>query len=165
MNLPVYPNVNSRHSGLTLVETLLVLSIIIMLSVSLPTVYRGLLNTANARLFADETAGWLRQMAERASAGWQKAGHGLYVDAIGRQFVLYRGDSFLNRVPTADELVPWPNQVQVVGLGAAGGDFNFVSVTGLPRAIGDLDIRDELNQVRVTVNPWGAIMVLPFDEL
>ncbi len=142
-----------------MVELLITVAVVLVAAAALPTAYRNFIPGDEADRFAPEVASWLRQVAERASAGWHFTNHGLYVDTSSRRLILYRGASFAARDPAGDETLPWPATVSLTTTGPAGADFNFAAATGLPAAAGTITVASAARTVCVDLNSWGGIVL------
>jgi prepilin-type N-terminal cleavage/methylation domain-containing protein len=120
-----------KHSGLTLVEILLVVAIIGLLSTFTIPLYREYqirndLNVARARVLSESS---------QNDTGW-----GFYVPAG----VLYKGSSYAKRDPKFDELYAMPSTIKTAGL----FEVSYSKIKGVPSATGSIILTTISNDQR-----------------
>jgi type II secretory pathway pseudopilin PulG len=119
-----------RRSGLTLIEVVLVTSVIVILSVVSGGWYSRFLTQSAVSNTADQIAGSLRKASAYATSGKQNSNWGVSYD--NSQIVFYKGSTYPTRDASFTDVFTVNQNISVSGL----TDINFARSTGIPSVIG-----------------------------
>ncbi|MDR3402814.1 MAG: prepilin-type N-terminal cleavage/methylation domain-containing protein, partial [Chthoniobacter sp.] len=138
--------------GFTLIEVLLVISLISMLGVFASMFYSGFYlksaaSTASSQLAAELHKAQVYSMASKWGSGWGVA-------YTGGNIVLYAGNSYASRNAVMDESYSVPSSISIANF----TEVDFARVTGYPSAIVTAVITGAGTSYQVAVQPQGIIM-------
>ena len=139
--------------GFTLVEILIVFSIIVVVSaVTIPLYNRWqVANTIASE--KTEVAQHLRLAQTRARSGLGDKNHGLYFQS--NNYTIFEGDDYLTRDQGEDEFYYLPTSVVISGF----SEIIFIKQTGIPNITGTLTLTNTITSETATIdiNSQGLI--------
>ena len=137
--------------GFTLIELLLVIAIMALLAgLSFP-IFMSLQTQSDVDLTANITIQNLRRAQNLSQAGTDDSVWGVYIAAD--EMTLFRGESYLTRDDTVDELFDISPKITPSGL----NEITFDKLTGEPSTIGDIILSTEDKIITITINAKGVI--------
>jgi len=96
-------------TGFTLVELLIVLGIVIVVSIlSIPFI-QSFQDSSDLQTYADNLNYVLRRAHQQAVNGQNNSSWGVYFNEAGKNFTLFKGDSFATRDQSYDQAFDYPN--------------------------------------------------------
>ena len=145
--------------GLTLIELLLVIAILLVVSSLAIPFIQSFQTSADLAAQADILTTTLRLARLQAVTGAHDSGWGVYFDTDNRRFILFKGDGFGSRDARYDQEFRYPASIAVTT--DLGGEIQFNRYSGDPSASGTIELADETNQARVLINAYGKIETAP----
>jgi len=140
------------HSGFTLVELLLTISIFAIIAVAAFPVSRAFQIRSNLDIAAATVAEAVRRAETLARGMDGDSQWGIY--AAANSITLFRGSSYAVRNVSFDEVSPMPSGIILPGV----AELRFVKLTGFPTSAVALTITSADNETRtVTVNDKGMV--------
>jgi len=159
--LPETFNDNPKwKSGFTLIELLIVIGItLVMATAAAAPIYGNLQGLAQRHEAMSNVLQTLRIARERAVAGVNDSGHGVFLDMnVGGDdlITLYQGSSFASRDTTLDRVIPLASVLDITS--TTGSDINFSQGLGVPNTTGLLSITHEiLGSSTISINKFGVV--------
>lgn len=133
-----------KPNSFTLVETLLIVGIIIIL-ISLTVIsLKGFQKKSDLDISTQEIVSRLRFAQNKTLASEQESQYGIYFDDTisPNQYILFKGDSYLNRDPSFDRVYNVSKSVEISQINLAGGkEVVFARLDGEASLFGDLTLR------------------------
>jgi prepilin-type N-terminal cleavage/methylation domain-containing protein len=129
-----------KHSGLTLVEILLVVAIIGLLSTFTIPLYREYQIRNDLNVVTEQITQGLARARLLSESSQNDTGWGFYVPAG----VLYKGSSYAKRDPKFDELYAMPSTIKTAGL----FEVSYSKIKGVPSATGSIILTTISNDQR-----------------
>lgn len=140
------------NRGFTLVEILLVITIMLTLSVPTAAFYGRFLTQNAVSNTVDQIAGSLRKAQTYAMAG-KNGSSNWGVNFGAKTITLYSGNSYVTRTPALDEKFSVNTNVSVVGL----TDLNFTRVTGIPASSPTITVSGGNTSKTISINSQGVV--------
>lgn len=142
--------------GFTLIELLVVLAILLVVSALAIPYLQSFQVSSNLYTQAATLNQTLRRARQQAVAGQNTSSWGVYFDNNNKQFILFKGESFINREPAADQVTVYPSVFNISS--DFGSEINFSVFSGQPSASGTIQIfgPDSQSQ-KVLINNYGKI--------
>lgn len=151
MNLREVSHVNMVARGFTLIELILVTTIVTLVGVFVLPVAFSVYSSQVLTETVDGMSGVLRRAQGFALAGRHGASFGVHF--TDGAYTLFEGSSYETRVLAADETMPVPATISVQG----PADILFASVTGVPNVAGTIEVANEQRMIPVTILSTGII--------
>lgn len=140
-----------RNQGLTVLELLLVISLISVVSAFSAIIYSRFLIENAVLNTVDQLVGEAHKAQTYAMAGRQNGNWGVNFSAP--TMTLYLGNSFISRTTAFDEKFTVNSNVIVSGL----SDLNFFRLTGTPSSTPTVTITGNNTTKTIIVNSYGMI--------
>ena len=151
MRLPAVYNIR-KNNGFSVIELILVMGILtLLLSISIPpgiTFYK----TREFNVHKNGIVQSLRRAQLKAMSIEDDSPFGIYVSS-GRQYVLFKGDSYATRDSSYDEIFDLPNNFQVLGV----SEFVFSKLSGTTSNIGTTTLIADTFSEDIHINELGRI--------
>lgn len=146
-------DINTR-SGLTLVETLMVIGIFgLLLATGLPVgidSYRSYILTAETR----NLVSLIRRTQSYSLANTHEANHGIRIETS--EYILFEGNSYATRNVSRDELYPRSAAISVTSTFALP-EIVFTAISGIPSASGTIILDNSVNTQSIGMNNAGTL--------
>jgi len=139
--------------GFTLLEGMLVLTILIILSVMAVPLLNVFESESNLQSSTQGIVGTLRLAQEKTLASADDSQFGIFFDdaTTSHQYTFFRGTSYASRTPLFDEIRVLPETVEFSGVNFGGGnEIVFNRVDGTTIQSGSISIRLRSDAARVT---------------
>lgn len=146
-----------RSSGFTLIELILVVSIMLTLGVMTTVFYSRFLTQSSVSNVQDQLLSSLRKAQMYAMMSRKSSLLNWGVNFTGNQIILFQGNSYATKTPGLDETFSVSNTITISGWPAGG--FIFTRETGIPTPAGPTTITiNGPNNVSgsITVNSQGV---------
>lgn len=128
------------HRGFTLMEVLIVLTIIVITIVGSTALYKSLQTSGQLNEQTSAIIQALRTAQFRALEGIGDTSHGVYFDNNAQgddRLIVYQGDSYASRNPASDSIEVFPSSVSLtLSLSTSTPEIIFARQTGIPSASG-----------------------------
>jgi prepilin-type N-terminal cleavage/methylation domain-containing protein len=146
-----------NKTGFTLMEMLMVISIMIVLTAAFFSFQSNLVNSAHLISNTDEIVQTLRLARSSSITRYRDSGWGVFFDAD--KFILFKGDDYATRDPLFDEEKDLPNTLSISNISLNGGTnyIAFEKINGETTNYGSLQLIDNNKIKIVTINQKGLI--------
>lgn len=145
--------------GVTIIELVVVVAIISLLTGTVITSLN--LTSGNAQLKSSlrNVKSLLQRAKIEASLRQTNERHGVYLDTTNQDIILYRGDSYSNRVSNSETLYELPPKVEItnVSLAGTGDDINFQQRSGSTSNSGTFELSNSSGIYEFTIDNNGII--------
>ena len=137
--------------GFTIIEVLIVLSIVAILSgISLP-VYKIMQQKNDLKMAGYVTVSAMRRAQILAQAAKEDSSWGIHIE--NSQVIVFKGSNYANRNTSRDENFVVPSHISTGGL----TDIIFDKLTGMPQSIGLITFSISNDSINIIINEKGAI--------
>jgi len=137
--------------GFTLIEILVVLSMVTIIAVVTIPISLNFLKTQNLATTTGVILSTLRQAQTQAL--FQKNNSSFGVKFLENSYVLFQGSSYNTREVSEDLLLSFPSSITVSGI----DEIVFTKQTGLPNTVGAILIMTETASRSIYINQQGTI--------
>lgn len=119
---------NKKQKGIALLELILVLGIFLVLIGILSSAFNYFQRESALNNSAQEVINTLRLAQNKTLASERASQWGVYFDISSQpqQYILFKGESYLNRDSAFDEIFQLPNSVEISEINLEGGSFEVV---------------------------------------
>jgi len=156
-----------RSKGFTFVETMVVLAILIILTISFVSVFVFFRREFDLNNSADLIKDNLIMARINTLASEQNSQYGVYFDisVSPHQYIVFKGESFSLRDPSFDKVYQLPKIVEIYDIGFATDEVVFNKMTGSTDNPGDISLRLTTNNSKtktIYVESFGQVDLTPF---
>ena len=143
--------------GFTLIELIMVSTYMIIIVSAVFSFQQGLLQSTNLRTKTNEIIQTLRLNQAKAISSDQDSQWGVYFGTDN--FIAFKGENYVTRDPSFDEIIELPNTLSISNISLNGGVSNitFEKVNGNTDNYGSIQINDNNRSKSVSINPRGVI--------
>lgn len=148
--------------GITIIEVLLVVSLISILASLLVPVYQSFQITRQLDSKSNEILSSLREAQNKAMGSEGDGRWGVYfVSGAGGDFIIYKGDSYAARDPDYDITNDVPETLTLTYSLGGAAEVNFEKLRGTPDAVGSVTMTSATGEsMTININEVGK-MELP----
>lgn len=140
-----------RRAGFTLVEMLLVISLIAVIGVFSAPVYQNFQNRTDVDIASATLTNSFRLAQAQAMDMVGDESWGVHIGT--GSIVIFRGATYATRNTAFDDVYKISSGVQLTGL----SEVIFGKMTGMPSATGSVTMQDAGRSVTVSLNPLGVV--------
>ncbi|MBI2052832.1 MAG: hypothetical protein HYT34_01140 [Candidatus Ryanbacteria bacterium] len=147
--------------GITLIEILLGVGIILLLLAAATPIYGNLFVARQLGETTEELVQTLRMARVQSIAGLGNNAFGVYfnVNPGPDSYTLYEGASYALRIAANDRTITLDAALSLAST-LPGNDINFSKIFGVPSGTGQLQIKSSSGEIeRVTINSIGTVQV------
>lgn len=160
MRLPEAYEDKQKNSGFTLIETMIVVSITIIIAAVVFPLYGGFQTSGQINDASSQIAQNLKIAKQKSVAGFNDSRHGVYFysDPVDNDYyVLYQGNTYPTRVSEYDIVITLEETI-TVSTDIVGNDISFYKGSGSPSTEGTITLNGDAGKVKsITVNNLGYI--------
>lgn len=146
-----------KRNGITSIEILLVLGLFVIVVAGSFPFFSSFQTNSRLSDVSDRFVLALKQTQQDARYAKYGHAHGVFLGV--NQYITYAGNSFVQRDPQYDSVVPFSDDVQIISqLGTT--DIQFAQGTGFPIATGTIQLfHDVSGQYTITLSQNGIISI------
>jgi prepilin-type N-terminal cleavage/methylation domain-containing protein len=150
-----------NQCGLTLIELLIVIAIILVLGAAASPIYSNLQVSSQLNDTQDLIVQTIRTARVRSISGLNDSQHGVYFDIVSGadSITLYQGATYATRNTSYDRVETFDRSI-ILSSTISGTEVNFSKGLGRSSATGTVSITHDVDGSRsVVVNGLGAVMI------
>ncbi len=144
--------------GFTLIELLLVIGIIIILSTMIVPSFSKFQSSSILSETAVQIEQNLRLAREKALAGFNDVGSGIYFDTTGNKYIIYSGDSYTSRLSDYDLEFSWDDSLELSIL-ASSSEIDFIKGSGQASSTASVKLEHQGQTKIITIDNYGFVNI------